>query len=75
MSLYGKGAYNTRAIKKAIIGYMLASTKLKDDAAGRVDSSLDANLAAAARGKKYLDQLRNRDPRLVREAERFSFVN
>jgi hypothetical protein len=31
----------------------------------------EANAEAAARGKKYLDQLRKRDPRTVKEAERF----
>lgn len=59
MSLYGKDAYNAPNIKNAIIGYMLASTKGKDE--------------SAARGKHYLEALRKRDPRLVREAERFFF--
>jgi hypothetical protein len=34
----------------------------------------DANLEAAARGKKYLEELRKKDPRTVREAERFFFL-
>jgi hypothetical protein len=31
----------------------------------------EANLESAARGKKYLEELRKRDPRTVKEAERF----
>jgi hypothetical protein len=38
-------------------------------ASGNVSS--DANLESAARGKKYLEELRKRDPRTVKEAERF----
>jgi hypothetical protein len=74
MSLYGKGVYNTRAIKVAIISYMLASANDKSDGAGRSinNSSSATNLAPAARGKKYLEELRKRDPRIVHEAERFS---
>jgi hypothetical protein len=74
MSLYGKGAFNARPIKKAIIGYMLASTNLKNVAKTTDNHSADTD-PAAARGKKCLDELRTRDPRLVREAERFSFAN
>jgi hypothetical protein len=33
----------------------------------------DSNLDAASRGKKYLEELRKKDPRTVREAERFFF--
>jgi hypothetical protein len=34
----------------------------------------EANLESAARGKKYLEELRKRDPRTVKEAERFFFL-
>jgi hypothetical protein len=34
----------------------------------------EANLESAARGKKYLEDLRKRDPRTVKEAERFFFL-
>ena len=33
----------------------------------------DSNQDAAARGKRYLEELRKKDPRTVREAERFFF--
>jgi hypothetical protein len=41
-------------------------------ASGNVAS--DSSAESAARGKKYLDDLRKKDPRMVREAERFFFV-
>jgi hypothetical protein len=62
MSLYGKGDYNRRSIKRSIICYMAASADSKEDA------------ESAARGKKYLEELRKKDPRTVREAQRFSYV-
>jgi hypothetical protein len=74
MSLYGKGPYNTRTIKTAIIRYMLACANFKGDGSASGKSSSDTNLATD-RGKKYLEELRKRDPRIVRDAERFSFVN
>jgi hypothetical protein len=75
MSLYGKGAFSARPIKKAIIGYMLASTNLRNVAKTADNRSSNTDPAVAAHGKKCLDELRARDPRLVREAERFSFAN
>jgi hypothetical protein len=41
-------------------------------ASGNVPS--DASVESAARGKKYLEDLRKKDPRTVREAERFFFL-
>ena len=64
MDLYGKGEYNIPPVKRAIIHYMLASTRVKP-------SGPDF----AERGKKYLEQLRKRDPKTVKDAERFFFVN
>ncbi len=90
MSLYGKGDYNIPSIKRSIIRYMLASTDVKGEgaatpagtasgaqstggaASGNVPTK--ASLESAARGKKYLEELRKRDPRTVREAERFFFL-
>ncbi len=71
--LYGTGAFNTRQIKQAIIGYMLASTNSRRSSKMSGNGAEPADPATAARGKQYLDDLRKRDPRLVREAERFSF--
>jgi hypothetical protein len=62
MSLYGQGAYNIRSVKHSIICYMVASAESKTDA------------GSAARGKKYLEELRQKDPRAVREAQRFFYV-
>ena len=64
MELYGKGDYNIPSIKRAIIRYMLASTQVKPSGQDFAD-----------RGKRYLEQLRKRDPKTVKEAERFFFVN
>jgi hypothetical protein len=41
-------------------------------ATGNVAS--DSGAESAARGKKYLEELRKKDPRTVREAERFFFL-
>jgi hypothetical protein len=40
-----------------------------------VNPPRDVSLDFAERGKKYLEQLRKRDPKTVKEAERFFFVN
>jgi hypothetical protein len=90
MSLYGKGDYNIPSIKRSIIRYMLASTEVKGESAaipagtasgaqstgGEASGNVpaEATLESAARGKKYLDELRKRDPRMVKEAERFFYV-
>jgi hypothetical protein len=88
MDLYGKGEYNIPSIKRAIIRYMLASTQVKPTgtvagtgsttaastgAAGK--PTHDINQDFAERGKRYVEQLRKRDPKTVKEAERFFFVN
>ncbi|HET6326299.1 MAG TPA: hypothetical protein VFG04_16595 [Planctomycetaceae bacterium] len=59
ISVYGKDAYNRPGIKAAIIGYMLASAKGKEQ--------------PAARAKQFLETLRKREPKVVRAAERFFF--
>jgi len=87
MTLYGKGDYNIPSIKRSIIRYMLASTDTKSETragtttagtasgaqsnGGAASGNVPAEVDAAARGKKYLEELRKRDPRTVREAERF----
>jgi hypothetical protein len=62
MSLYGQGNYNTPSVKHSIIRYMMASAESKADA------------QSAARGKKYLEELRKKDPRTVREAQRVFYA-
>lgn len=92
MQLYGKA---TPGVKRAIISYMLASTKAKPGTSEKTadaTASLGAVTASGAqspvtassdeskinyvdRGKKYLEELRKRDPRRVKDAERFFFPN
>lgn len=73
MDIYGKGDYNIPSIKRAIIRYMLTSTQSKPSGDGK--SATDINNQYVERGKKYVEQLRKRDPKTVKEAERFFFVN
>jgi hypothetical protein len=71
MDIYGKGDYNIPSIKRAIIRYMLTSTQAKPSGTGKSA----AHNQYVERGKKYIEQLRKRDPKTVKEAERFFFVN
>ena len=80
MDIYGKGDYNIPSIKRAIIRYMLASTQHKTAGAAGVPSAPpkpagDISHDYVERGKRDLEQLRKRDPKTVKEAERFFFVN
>ena len=64
MQLYGSKGYNETSTKKAIINYMIASTKDIDKDASRVPPQVLA-------GRKCLAQLRERDEKLVGETEKF----
>ena len=68
MQLYGSKSGVEASTKKTIIKYMIASTK---------DVAKDANVAPAhvAAGRKCLEELRQRDPRLVAETEKFFYLN
>jgi hypothetical protein len=68
IEIYGVEEYNVPSIKRAIIRYMIASTK--DIAAGSGEPPKHA-----AEGTRYLQQLREKDPKMVSEAERFFFLN
>jgi hypothetical protein len=69
MALYGADEYNVPSIKRAIIRYMLVSTKdIPDDA---TSSSEPPHVAA---GIKHLAALEKIDPKTVREAKRFFFL-
>jgi hypothetical protein len=68
LEIYGVEEYNVPSIKRAIIRYMIASTK--DIAAGSGNPPKHA-----AEGTRYLQQLREKDPKMVSEAERFFFLN
>lgn len=61
MSLYGADGFDDRQTRQAIAGYFLAATKA---------NSAEAKLQA----RKNLDKLRQRDPAIVKNAERFNRV-
>jgi len=65
MQLYGTKEYNEKSTKKAIISYMIASTK---DVAKEANAELPSQVIA---GRKNLEQLRRRDLKLVEETEKF----
>lgn len=67
-NMYGVGEYDIPSIKRAIVRYMLASTK-------DVGVLPDGNpLPHIARGKRLLAELRTKDPKTASEAERFHIV-
>ena len=64
MELYGSGNFESDDAKKAIIEYLIASTKdLPKDAKEPPEHVLA--------GRKHLEELRRRDPKLVATAEKF----
>ncbi len=86
MELYGEPDYNIPSIKRAIVRYMLVSSKeRKSPAAKSAAGAADAKSASPApggppeavrkKGKEYLDKLREQDPKTVADAERFFFIN
>jgi hypothetical protein len=68
MELYGAGEYNLPCIKRAIIRYMLASTK--DASAGGDEKSL----RHVTDGSRYVEMLRTKDAKMVSGVER-SFIS
>ena len=81
MKVYGDGEYNVPSIKRAIVRYLLTAAKVNppktDDS--KVDTSLtktqtDELPAAALRARENLEKLREQDPKTVKEAERFFFL-
>ncbi len=69
MGLYGAEAYDIPSIKRAIIRYMLVSAKYKKK------DDKEEPPAHVALGKKHLETLRAKDPKTVKDAERFFFLN
>lgn len=69
IELYGADEYNIPSIKRAIIRYMIASTK---DVAG--GGGTEKPPQHVADGAKYLQQLRDRDAKTVNEVERYFFL-
>jgi hypothetical protein len=70
IKLYGTEEYNVPSIKRAIIRYMIASTKDVPSGGAAGDPPQHA-----VEGAKYLQALREKDPKMVSEAERFFFLN
>jgi hypothetical protein len=68
MGYYGADDYDIPSIKRAIVRYMLAATK---DMPKGDDVPMPEHVRKA---KKNLVELRERDPKTVREAERFFFL-
>jgi hypothetical protein len=66
MELYGAEEYDIPSIKRAIIRYMLVSTRDKPKDAMKDPAHVSA-------GKKYLAAIRTKDPKTVKDAERFFF--
>ena len=65
-------AFNVPSIKRAIVRYMLVSTKdVPDEATSGENSALPEH---ASKGKKYVDMLRKLDEKTVAQAERFFFL-
>lgn len=83
MELYGADDYNIPSIKRSIVRYMLVSTRLPDAPASAL---LPANIVPAEeleraavpehvlKGREYLAQLEERDPKTVKDAKRFWVV-
>lgn len=71
MEMYDNKDYKIPSIKRAIVRYMLQSSKYEVPKDGK-DAAPPAYVAAA---KKNLETLREKDPKTVKEAERFFFLN
>ncbi|MGQ0633839.1 MAG: hypothetical protein ACT4QC_04455 [Planctomycetaceae bacterium] len=68
MELYGTQGFDDRETKRAIIGYLIAGTK--DVPAGKDEAPPEHARAAAG----HLARLREREPRLVSETEKFFYL-
>lgn len=65
-------AFNVPSIKRAIVRYMLVSSKdVPDDAASGKDSTVPKFVT---KGRSYVEILRELDPKTVSQAERFFFL-
>ncbi len=67
MALYDAKGYEIPSIKRAIVRYMLVASKSKPEES--------ADTSHVAKAEEYLKELRERDPKTVKQAERFFFVN
>ncbi|MEW4531154.1 MAG: hypothetical protein ACF8PG_01495 [Maioricimonas sp. JB045] len=67
MELYGQDGYDIPSIKRAIVRFFLVAEKAK--------TAEGAPAPHAAKAAQYLATLRETDPKTVKAAERFFFVN
>ncbi|HUG89564.1 MAG TPA: hypothetical protein VML55_01940 [Planctomycetaceae bacterium] len=67
IGLYDQEGYDIPSIKRAIVRYLLACTK------DRPESASDETPEHVAQAEKHLADLRAKDPKIVRDAERFYF--
>lgn len=82
MNLYGQGEYSIPSIKRAIVRYLLTAAKVqppkadetKKDDPTATKSKPDKLPASALQARANLDKLRETDPKTVKEAERFFFL-
>ena len=86
MKLYGEGDYNVPSIKRAIVRYLLTAAKVappkaeaKPDDKPKTDKPAetvkpDILPASALQARANLEKLREQDPKTVKEAERFFFL-
>lgn len=82
MKLYGEGEYSLPSIKRAIVRYYLTAAKMqppKTDDTKTSDASIaktktDDLPASALQARANLEKLKEKDPKTVKEAERFFFL-
>lgn len=69
MAMYGEGEFNVPSVKRAIVRYMLVSSKaMPDDAVAGNATEIPKHVT---KGRQHLDTLREKDPKTVASAERF----
>jgi hypothetical protein len=69
MGMYGEGEFNVPSIKRAIVRYMLVSSKaIPEEAVAGDVTDLPKHVV---KGRKLLAELRKKDPKTVASAERF----
>lgn len=82
MKLYGQGEYSIPSIKRAIVRYLLTAAKVqppkvdenKKDDPTATKSKPDELPASALQARANLEKLKETDPKTVKEAERFFFL-
>jgi hypothetical protein len=82
MNLYGQGEYSIPSIKRAIVRYLLTAAKVqppkadetKKDDSTATKSKPDELPASALQARANLEKLKELDPKTVKEAERFFFL-